>query len=286
MDSEEVYLTVNINYNGKSHTKKSSDLISYEEIKNISIKEFNISEEDCKYMKLICKNDKNDKNDENDEKMLIENDSDIIFQAKEDGDYNYKITMDLAIEKNPPEKKKDKLQENEQNENSNENNKNSIDIPNNNEDDIINKINNNNKDKQINSNSNDDEKKENNIIIEQKNKINNAIERVNNNDVSEKPLKKTDESNCNNNLLEQNKPIEKIKSLKSNVSKMKDKLNYIQILINNEIKTCQDELIKNNNNEKNNPKFENQLNEILKELQEIKKEVKNNRDNIIENNNY
>ena len=286
MDSEEVYLSVTINYNGKPHIIKSSDLISYEEIKDISKKEFSISEEDCKYMKLICKNDKKDKNDENDEndvKMLIENDSDIIFKAEEDGEYNYKITVDLAIEKNPPEKEKDKLQENEQNENSNENNKNSIDIPNkteenidniqinnekmDNKDDIINEINNNNKDKKIISNSNDDEKKENNIKIE----INNAIERVNDNDDSKKSLKKTDESNCNNNLLEQNKPIEAIKSLKSNVSKMKDKLNNITTLINKEMEKSQDELkknfdennkeilslIKNNNNEKNNPKFEN-----------------------------
>ena len=321
MDSEEVYLTVNINYNGKLHTKKSSDLISYEEIKNISKNEFNIPEEDCKYMKLICKNDKKD---ENNEKILIENDSDIIlndsdiiFKAKEDGEYNYKITMDLTIEKNPPinkEKEKDKLLENEQNENSNENNKNSIDIPNkteenidniqinnekmDNKDDIINEINNNNKDKKIISNSNDDEKKENNIIPKPKIEINNAIERVNDNDDSKKSLKKTDESNCNNNLLEQNKLIEEIKSLKSNLSKMKDKLNNIPILINNEIKTFQAELkknfdeknkeilslITNNNNEKNNPKIENQLNEILKVLQEIKKEVKKNRDNIIENN--
>ena len=283
MDSEEVYLSVTINYNGKPHIIKSSDLISYEEIKDISKKEFSISEEDCKYMKLICKNDKKDKNDENDVKMLIENDSDIIFKAEEDGEYNYKITVDLAIEKNPPEKEKDKLQENEQNENSNENNKNSIDIPNkteenidniqinnekmDNKDDIINEINNNNKDKKIISNSNDDEKKENNIKIE----INNAIERVNDNDDSKKSLKKTDESNCNNNLLEQNKPIEAIKSLKSNVSKMKDKLNNITTLINKEMEKSQDELkknfdennkeilslIKNNNNEKNNPKFEN-----------------------------
>ncbi len=308
MDSEEVYLSVTINYNGKPHIIKSSDLISYEEIKDISKKEFNISEEDCKYMKLICKNDKKDKNDENDEndvKMLIENDSDIIFKAEEDGEYNYKITVDLAIEKNPPEKEKDKLQENEQNENSipnkTEENIDNIQINNekmDNKDDIINEINNNNKDKKIISNSNDDEKKENNIIPKPKIEINNAIERVNDNDDSKKSLKKTDESNCNNNLLELNKLKEEIKS---NLSKMKDKLNIISILINNnEIITFQAEfkknfdennkeilsLITNNNNEKNNPKIENQLNEILEVLQEIKKEVKKNRDNIIENNNY
>ena len=38
MDNKEVYLTISINYDGKTHTKKSSDFISFEDIKNISKK--------------------------------------------------------------------------------------------------------------------------------------------------------------------------------------------------------------------------------------------------------
>ena len=95
MDNKEVYLTISINYDGKSHTKKSSDFISFEEIKNISKNKFNISEEDYKYMKLSFKNDTNN------ETIFIENDADIIFKSTEKDENNYEITIDLTIDKNP-----------------------------------------------------------------------------------------------------------------------------------------------------------------------------------------
>lgn len=119
MDNKEVYLTISINYDGKTHTKKSSDFISFEDIKNISKKEFNISEEDYKYMKLSFKNDANN------ETIFIENDADIIFKSTEKDENNYEIKIDLTIDKNPSiqilEEKKEEIKE-EQNENNNKNN--------------------------------------------------------------------------------------------------------------------------------------------------------------------
>ena len=119
MDNKEVYLTISINYDGKLHTKKSSDFISFEDIKNISKNEFHISEEDYKYMKLRIKNDTNN------ETIFIENDADIIFKSTEKDENNYEITIDLTIDKNPSiqihEEKKEKIKD-EQNENNNKNN--------------------------------------------------------------------------------------------------------------------------------------------------------------------
>ena len=119
MDNKEVYLTISINYDGKSHTKKSSNFISFEEIKNISKNKFKISEEDYKYMKLSFKNDTNN------ETIFIENDADIIFKSTEKDENNYEITIDLTIDKNPSiqiqEEKKEKIKD-EQNENNNKNN--------------------------------------------------------------------------------------------------------------------------------------------------------------------
>ena len=119
MDNKEVYLTISINYDGKTHTKKSSDFISFEDIKNISKNKFNISEEDYKYMKLSFKNDTNN------ETIFIENDADIIFKSTEKDENNYEIAIDLTIDKIPSiqiqEEKKEEIKE-EQNENNNKNN--------------------------------------------------------------------------------------------------------------------------------------------------------------------
>lgn len=118
MDNNEVYLTISINYNGQSHTEKSKDFISFEDIKNKSKIEFNIPEEDYKYMKLRLKNDTNN------ETIFIENDSDIIFKSTEKDEYNYEMTIDLTIDKNNSiqvEEKKIELMKDGQNEESNKN---------------------------------------------------------------------------------------------------------------------------------------------------------------------
>ena len=139
MDNKEVYLTISINYDGQSHTEKSSDFISFEDIKNISKNKFNISEEDYKYMKLSFKNDTNN------ETIFIENDADIIFKSTEKDENNYEIAIDLTIDKIPSiqiqEEKKEEIKE-EQNENNNKNNiisENIIDENNNNKELMDNK---------------------------------------------------------------------------------------------------------------------------------------------------
>ena len=160
MDNKEVYLTISINYDGKSHTEKSTDFISFEDLKNISKNKFNIPEEDYKYMKLSFKNDSNN------ETILIENDSDIIFKSTEIDEYNYEMTIDLTIDKNTSiqieEEKKDLIKE-DQNENNNKekkdeinNNKENIDI----KDDNINMSDNNNELNKIINKDDKNEKKE------------------------------------------------------------------------------------------------------------------------------
>jgi hypothetical protein len=93
MDSKEVYLEIFISYDGKDYQKKSNEFIKFEELKSISIKEFNILEEDSKYIKYNIKESEN-------KIISIENDIDILNNMKKIDDYNYEIKLNLSLDKN------------------------------------------------------------------------------------------------------------------------------------------------------------------------------------------
>ena len=115
MDSEEVYLTIYINYNGKEFSDKTTCLPSLEEIKNKSKIEFNISEEDLKNIKFRYQNEKN-------EFLDIKKDLDLIFNAKENNEYDFEIKLDIIID--IPiniDQEKNELINNEQNNNKDNN---------------------------------------------------------------------------------------------------------------------------------------------------------------------
>ena len=92
MDSKEVYLEIFISYDGKDYQKKSNEFIKFEELKSISIKEFNILEEDSKYIKYNIKESEN-------KIISIENDIDILNNMKKIDDYNYEIKLNLSLDK-------------------------------------------------------------------------------------------------------------------------------------------------------------------------------------------
>ena len=93
MDSKEVYLEIFISYDGKDYQKKSNEFIKFEELKIISIKEFNILEEDSKYIKYNIKESEN-------KIISIENDIDILNNMKKIDDYNYEIKLNITLDKN------------------------------------------------------------------------------------------------------------------------------------------------------------------------------------------
>ena len=93
MDSKEVYLEIFISYDGKDYQKKSNEFIKFEELKSISIKEFNILEEDSKYIKYNIKESEN-------KIISIENDIDILNNMKKIDDYNYEIKLNITLDKN------------------------------------------------------------------------------------------------------------------------------------------------------------------------------------------
>ena len=93
MDSKEVYLEIFISYDGKDYQKKSNEFIKFEELKSISIKEFNILEEDSKYIKYNIKESEN-------KIISIENDIDILNNMKKIDDYNYEIKLNISLDKN------------------------------------------------------------------------------------------------------------------------------------------------------------------------------------------
>ena len=104
MDSKEVYLEIFISYDGKDYQKKSNEFIKFEELKSISIKEFNILEEDSKYIKYNIKESEN-------KIISIENDIDILNNMKKIDDYNYEIKLNLSLDKNNLIKEEIKLPE-------------------------------------------------------------------------------------------------------------------------------------------------------------------------------
>ena len=321
MDNKEVYLTISINYDGKSHTKKSTDFISFEDIKNISKNEFNIPEEDCKFMKLSFKNDINN------ETIFIENDSDIIFKSTEKDEYNYEMTIDLTIDKSTSiqieekkikdEQNEEKIIENQEKKDEINDNKEMID----NKDDNINMNYNNNDKNKILNKENEDEKKEKlakflkKLVIKNYKNIINKLEKEINNDennnenenknITEKiPLKKQFEiCNCNNFLIKKNLDFNQLinledkgkNTLKSILEDIKEKPQICVNEIDNynkEIKEGLENYFSMTNKnfslliEKYKKIIENYANNqktILNELQKIKKQLDDKKNEVVIN---
>ena len=99
VDSEEVLLTIILNYNGKEYSKKSLDFISYKELKIISKDEFKIPEEDLKYIEFQFINNKDNKDNKS---LFIKNDNDIMDNLTEIDEYNYEIKLNISIDKSKP----------------------------------------------------------------------------------------------------------------------------------------------------------------------------------------
>lgn len=93
VDSEEVFLTIILNYNGEEYSKKSIDFISYNELKITTKDEFKIPEEDLKFIEFQFINDTNNKS------LFIKNDNDIMDNLIEIDEYNYEIKLNISIDK-------------------------------------------------------------------------------------------------------------------------------------------------------------------------------------------
>ena len=342
MDSEEVYLTIYINYNGKEFSDKTTCLPSLEEIKNKSKIEFNISEEDLKNIKFRYQNEKN-------EFLDIKKDLDLIFNAKENNEYDFEIKLDIIID--IPiniDQEKNELINNEQN-NNKDNNIISEKIVNDDENNINIGINNSNIKNDfkiindaINNNNNgqekildiDKEKKE--KVLNDENKIDNQdlkddkikvleIEIKNNNENEEKLNKKDNIENSSiiidmgetpegNEIINQNIDVNDAEMNQNNVFEaIRKNINNLKVEIKNsfelikteaqekpkklgkEVNIIFEKILEENqkdfdskknsllsylkNKYVNNNKYniKEKLNELLKEIKNIKNKAKNNK---------
>ena len=93
MNSIDYKLNIIVNYNGQELTKQSKDMLKLEEIKNLVIDHFKLSKEEEEYLKF-----KNENNNS------IQTDDDIINYMNEIDEENYKININLLLDK--PEKNK------------------------------------------------------------------------------------------------------------------------------------------------------------------------------------
>ena len=89
MNSNDYKLNIIVNYNGKKIEKKFKDMIKLEEIKSLAINDFKLSKEEEKNIKF--KNENKNK--------IIETDKDIIDCIDEIDEENYKININLLINK-------------------------------------------------------------------------------------------------------------------------------------------------------------------------------------------
>ena len=92
MNSDEYKLKIIVTYNGKSFNKESMNVISLEEIKNLSIENFKLSKEDINFMKFSCLNNK-------ESNCFIESDIDIFNNISKKDSENYEIKLKLSIDK-------------------------------------------------------------------------------------------------------------------------------------------------------------------------------------------
>ena len=347
MDSEEVYLTIYINFNGKEFSDKTTCLPSLEEIKNKSKIEFNISEEDLKNIKFRYQNEKN-------EFLDIKKDLDLIFNAKENNEYDFEIKLDIIID--TPiniDQEKNELINNEQN-NNKDNNIISEKIVNDDENNINIGINNSNIKNDFNiindaiNNNNgqekildiDKEKKE--KVLNDENKIDNQdlkddkrkvleIEIKNNNENEEKLNKKDNIENSSiiidmgetpegNEIINQNIDVNDAEMNQNNVFEaIRKNINNLKVEIKNsfelikteaqekpkklgkEVNIIFEKILEENqkdfdskknsllsylkNKYVNNNKYniKEKLNELLKEIKNIKNKAKNNKVPFINN---
>ena len=202
MDSEEVYLTIYINFNGKEFSDKTTCLPSLEEIKNKSKIEFNISEEDLKNIKFRYQNEKN-------EFLDIKKDLDLIFNAKENNEYDFEIKLDIIIDTAINiDQEKNELINNEQN-NNKDNNIISEKIVNDDENNINIGINNSNIKNDFNiindaiNNNNNGQEKILDIDKEKKEKVLNDENKIDNQDLKDDKIKVLEIEIKNNNENEE-----------------------------------------------------------------------------------
>ena len=87
MDEHEVTLKITIKHNGKEYLDKSSEFISFEELKNTCKQKFNISNAIIKDMKFKIK----------DQNIFIQNDADLISNMEEIDEYNYALNLDISL---------------------------------------------------------------------------------------------------------------------------------------------------------------------------------------------
>jgi hypothetical protein len=92
MNSDEYKLKIIVTYNGKSFNEESMNVISLEEIKNLSIENFKLSKEDINFMKFSCLNNK-------ESNCFIESDIDIFNNISKKDSENYEIKLKLSIDK-------------------------------------------------------------------------------------------------------------------------------------------------------------------------------------------
>lgn len=103
MDKTLVNLEICIKYENNENTYKSkfTEFKTFEELKNISIKHFNIQkEEEIEMMKFTSLEELENKS------FIVNNDNDLISCMKEINEYNFSINLELSIDKTILENKK------------------------------------------------------------------------------------------------------------------------------------------------------------------------------------
>ena len=103
MDKTLVNLEIYIKYENNENTYKSkfTEFKTFEELKNISIKHFNIQkEEEIEMMKFTSLEELENKS------FIVNNDNDLISCMKEIDEYNFSINLELSIDKTILENKK------------------------------------------------------------------------------------------------------------------------------------------------------------------------------------
>ena len=101
MDKTLVKLEICIKYEGdeKMYKNTFTEFKSFEELKDISIKHFNIKKEEIEIMKFAFLEDLKNKS------IKVNNDNDLISCMKEIDEYHYSIKLELSLDKTIEERK-------------------------------------------------------------------------------------------------------------------------------------------------------------------------------------
>ena len=102
MDKTQVYLEICIKYENNENPYKETftEFKSFKELKDISIKYFNIQEEKIKIMKFTFLEESQNKS------LPVNDDKDLISCMKEKDEYNYIINLELLLDRTIEENKK------------------------------------------------------------------------------------------------------------------------------------------------------------------------------------